>query len=91
MTTTHPVEKKGTSQALLILGRLSASPGEWVSLIDLWQASGSMAVHSRITDLRKLGYRIEHRNVWPKDQRPSAGDNASAARTVHSFYRLITG
>jgi hypothetical protein len=85
MDSTHPSPTKGTSQALLILGRLSATPGEWVSLIDLWKASGSMAVHSRINDLRKLGYRIEHKNEYPEGQR------AGAVRTVHSFYRLITG
>jgi len=38
--------------------------------------SGSYNVHSRISDLRKKGHRIEHKNV-------------QKGREVHSFYRLI--
>ncbi|MGN6387292.1 MAG: hypothetical protein ACTHMT_13740 [Verrucomicrobiota bacterium] len=81
MQTTHPSSQRGASQALLILGRLSATPGEWVSLVDLWEVSGSMAVHSRINDLRQSGYQIEHRNEHPKGER----------HRIHSFYRLIPG
>ena len=81
MQTTHPSSQRGASQALLILGRLSATPGEWVSLVDLWQVSGSMAVHSRINDLRQNGYEIEHRNQRPKGE----------GHRIHSFYRLIPG
>ena len=62
-----------------ILGRLLASPNEWVSVWDLHQASGALAVHSRISDLRKLGYHIDQRNKHPK-----------GTTAIHSFYRIRT-
>jgi hypothetical protein len=34
------------------------SPGDAVSLWDLHQVSGSMAVHSRISELRERGHQI---------------------------------
>jgi hypothetical protein len=73
----HPTTA-GLTQCDRILEALQAAPGEWVSLITLWQASGSMAVHSRINDLRKRrGLIIEQRNQYKGKQ-------------CHSSYRLIT-
>lgn len=80
MSTTHPSQKRGASQSVLILGRLSATPGEWVSLPELAAVSRSMAVHSRINDLRKLGYTIEHKNEHVK---------VGCQISVHSSYRLV--
>jgi biotin operon repressor len=74
--TQHPSITAGTSQCDLILAALQRAAGRWVGLPDLHRASGSMAVHSRIADLRARGLDIEHRN-----QR--------AGRMVHSSYRLI--
>jgi hypothetical protein len=79
MLTTHPSPKRGSSQAMLILGRLLATPNEWVSVWELHEVSGALAVHSRISDLRKLGYPIDHKNVHPKGK-----------TTIHSFYRINT-
>ena len=56
----HPSLTAGTSQCDRILAALRAAPGQWVSLPALYQASGSMAVHSRINDLRKRGHLIEN-------------------------------
>ena len=56
--------------------KLAETLGEWVSMIDLWKCSGSMNVHSRISDLRKSGMIIE--NLKER-----------SGRSVHSFYRLI--
>jgi hypothetical protein len=56
----HPSLAAGTSQCSRILAALQSAPGEWVSLPALWKASGSMAVHSRINDLRKRGHIIEN-------------------------------
>lgn len=73
---THPTSA-GLTQCDRILDALQAAPGEWVSLITLWKASGSMAVHSRITDLRKKrNLIIEQRNQYKGKQ-------------CHSSYRLI--
>ena len=75
--TNHPSAAAGTSQCACILAELEASAGEWVTLIRLHAVSGSMAVHSRINDLRQRGHRIEQRNERVK-------------RMVHSFYRLTS-
>lgn len=78
MTTTHPSASAGASQCDLILAELERADGAWVGLPLLHAASGSMAVHSRIADLRtRRGLTIEHRN-----QRKG--------RTIHSSYRLIS-
>ena len=74
--TDHPSYPAGTSQCSNILAELEASHGEWVSLVRLHAVSGSMAVHSRINDLRQRGHRIEHRNERVK-------------RMIHSSYRII--
>ena len=60
------------------LQRLQKTPGDWVSLPDLYQASGSWAIHSRISDLRKRGHVIEQHSQVVDGQ-------------VHSSYRLIPG
>jgi hypothetical protein len=46
------------TQGQKILELLRANRGEWVSMFALYQKSGAMAVHSRISDLRSLGNRI---------------------------------
>lgn len=74
--TDHPSAKVGTTQCDIILASLRNKQGDWVGLPELAFTSHSMAVHSRISDLRLRGHQIEHRN-----QRKG--------RQVHSFYRLI--
>lgn len=64
------------SQCDAILSVLSDRQGDWVSMIDLWGASGAFAVHSRISDLRARGHMISHKN-----ERKADG-------TIHSFYRI---
>ncbi len=66
----------GRSQNERVLACLKRTAGQWTQMVVLWRVSGAMAVHSRIADLRKLGYHIEHRNEW-------------VGRSVHSFYRLV--
>lgn len=66
----------GASQCDLILARLKETPGEWVPMPELFRVSGAFAVHSRVSDLRKLGFAIAHKNV------------RSEAGATHSFYRL---
>lgn len=66
------------SQCEKIATVLLARRGEWVAMTDLWQASGAFAVHSRISDLRKGGMSIDHRN------------ERAANGVTHSFYRLLT-
>lgn len=68
----------GGSQCDRIEAVLRSRIGEWVPMPELWRASGAMAVHSRISDLRKRGLDIEHRN------------EVAAGRVTHSFYRLVT-
>ena len=74
--TNHPSMPSGMSQCACILAELSEHPGDWVSLPRLHAVSGSMAVHSRINDLRQRGHRIEHRHERLK-------------RMIHSFYRIL--
>ena len=73
MTTTHPSPAAGATQNERILFALES--GEWVAMPELCRASGSFNVHSRISDLRKQGHNIEHRN-------------RRDGRTVCSEYRL---
>jgi hypothetical protein len=49
----------GKSQCDKILERLLLTPGQWVSTLELHQISESLAVHSRINDLRGRGMKIE--------------------------------
>ena len=74
---THPDITTGSSQCACILAELECAPGEWVSLARLHICSGSMAVHSRIADLRRRGHVIEQENR----RKPHS-------RIIHSFYRL---
>ena len=75
MITTHPDDPTGTSQCDRILALLRERAGQWVPLPDLALVSGSMAVHSRIADLRKRGEQIEQRNE-------------RRGRMIHSSYKL---
>ena len=61
--TTHSSITAGTSQCDKIEAALRSRIGEWVPMPDLYFASGSMAVHSRISDLRSRGLQIDHRNL----------------------------
>jgi hypothetical protein len=65
------------SQNHKIISRLKQANGDWVSLPDLWKASGAFAVPTRVSDCRKAGYEIENRIETTPDG------------TKNSFYRLI--
>jgi len=75
--TNHPDPAAGGSQCDLIIAALLMHRGEWVSMLDLHRVSGSMAVHSRIADLRRRGHLIEQRS-----------DHSSGK--VHSYYRVLS-
>lgn len=71
----------GVSQCDRILARLNVKLGEWVAMPELSRLSGSLNVHSRISDLRnrlkKTGtHMIEQQNVWE-------------GRVCKSFFRLV--
>lgn len=68
-------EQRHVSQVAKILARLRQTPGEWVGMFELYQVSGSMAVHSRISNLRELGHDIDQ-------------ENRRKGTQIHSFYRL---
>ena len=70
----HAGPTPGTQNAA-VLERLTLDVGTWVGMPDLAQAARCYAVHSRVSDLRRMGYRIEHRSE--RD-----------GRRVLSFYRL---
>ena len=72
----HPSTTAGASQCETILALLVAAAGRWVSMMDLHRASGSMAVHSRIADLRKRGHDIRQKND-------------RLGKSVRSSYKLI--
>ncbi len=59
------VTDKATDKEL-ILAWLTATPGEWVS--DLYSKTHTM-VHSRIADLRRMGYTIESKCFGRGDYR----------------------
>ena len=66
------------SQNQLIIERLKQTPGEWVSMPELVQVSGSFNVHSRIDELRhKGGHAIENRTT-----------RAPGSRRHQSSYRV---
>ena len=73
--TTHTSTHTGTSQCAQILTLLKERHGQWVSVLKLASVSGSLAVHSRITDLRKRGHAIEQQSH-------------RSGRKIHSEYRL---
>ena len=76
METTHTAKPTGKTQCEIILDSLRLHAGAWVSMVHLHLLSGSMAVHSRIADLRAAGHQIEQRSE-------------RKGRMVHSSYRLI--
>lgn len=65
------------SQAEKILAVLKRRRRKWVPMPQLARAAHAYAVHSRISDLRDLGYRIECR--------------VRGARPRSSAYRLLGG
>ena len=65
----------GQSQCNRILRTLLGNADRWVSMISLWRVSGSMAVHSRIADLRKRGHGITQKSLRVNG-------------VVHSYYKL---
>lgn len=66
----------GQTQKQKILRELLRMFGEWVEMPVLWRVSGAFAVHSRIADLRRDGFEIEHKNKWDDG-------------ICKSFYRLV--
>ena len=48
-------------QGEIILSALRDADGGWVSALELHERSGSLAVHSRVADLRKRGHAILNR------------------------------
>jgi hypothetical protein len=68
-------ENDNPTQCELILRELLAHAGEWVPMPQLSRASGAYAVHSRISNLRERGFKIE---THVEGQRPKK-----------SSYRLV--
>lgn len=73
--TTHPSIAAGQSQCEIILHLLISAAGQEVSLSTLHRHTGSLAVHSRIHDLRTRGHTIHHRSE-------------RHGRKIHSYYRI---
>ncbi len=63
------------TQNELVLAELQRRQGEWVEMPRLCAVSGSLNVHSRISNLRDAGHQIEWK--W------------EGHRPRRSFYRLI--
>lgn len=63
------------TQCYSILEELKKAKGKEVTLFDLWRVSGSMAVATRISNLREHGHKITCR-------RERVGNR------IHSFYSL---
>lgn len=57
----------GVTQTDTILRVLLERRGEWVSMPELWRASGAFAVHSRVADIRKRGFTVEQRSRRDQD------------------------
>lgn len=66
----------GDTQNHKVARMLAERLGEWVPMPELAAAMDGFAVHSRISDLRRLGFTIEHRNEHH-------------AGKIQSFYRLL--
>ncbi len=66
----------GSTQNAKVLAELKAMANQWVPMPHWYYMSGSMAIHSRINDLRQEGHIIEHKST-------------RSGRTVHSFYKLV--
>lgn len=64
------------TQCEIILQALKSRIGQWVAMPDLATEAGCFAVHSRISDLREAGYRIETK--------------IEGHRPRKSFYRLLS-
>ena len=73
--TTHTLKQTGRTQCAAILETLTDRRGEWVPMPELVECSGSYNVHSRIADIRRIGYAVEHKNV-------------QEGKKIHSFYRI---
>lgn len=74
---TFAIAGAGSSQTGLVLQRLQERAGQWVPMPELVEFCGGYAVHSRIADLRKLGYAID--NLVDRSSKP-----------YRSYYRIIT-
>jgi hypothetical protein len=70
------MSERRATQSTLILEQLQKKAGQWVPMPELVGISRAYAVHSRISDLRKRGHVIEHKNEHVDG-------------LCHSFYRLI--
>jgi radical SAM superfamily enzyme len=80
--TPHPIPSASASQCDLILHALRQARGQWVTMMALHRASGSMAVHSRIAELRKRGHDIAQYNDQVRNAR-------TGRPAVRSHYRLV--
>jgi hypothetical protein len=59
----------GTQNARL-MEVFRARPGQWIPMPELAQAINAYAVHSRVADLRKLGWTIRNRQRQPERPGP---------------------
>ena len=73
--TTHTCQAAGLSQSDLILRHLELHRGSWVPMPELVEVSGSYNVHSRVSDLRRRGIEVLHRQHHEGNK-------------IHSFYRI---
>lgn len=78
MYATHPIPSTGASQCALILEHLQRFPGQWCSMPMLATVSGSYAVATRVSELRKQGHVIEQKNEREGNK-------------IKSFYRIVEG
>lgn len=60
---TRKIKKEGSSQCDRIRRALQAQQGLWVPMPFLAAESGAHAVHSRVSDLRKLGFKVEQKST----------------------------
>lgn len=70
----HAGPTPGTQNAA-VLERLQLAGGKWIAMPAIALYAHAYAAHSRVSDLRRMGYRIEQRSE-------------RRGRQVHSFYRL---
>lgn len=63
------------TQCDIILDALVRARGTWVAMPDLARLSGAFAIHSRISDLRSVGHKIDVR--------------MEGGRPRKSWYRLV--
>lgn len=71
------ITNAGESQNTRILKHLTANKGAWVAMPKLSEVSGAYAVHSRISDLRDMGFQIQQ-------------ENRREGKQIHSFYKLVS-